>query len=1205
MELDTALEFTDSLVFAHTGKHLSDLQTAVFRASWPLKNQSYDQIAETYGYSPNYIKQDTGPKLWKLLSDVLGEKVSKTNFKAAIQRRWQTSSVIAPPATPPATPLAAPDAPTPLLTETDLGAPAQAELRQDWGEAGDVSIFYGRTEECTQLATWIGQDACRVVAILGMGGMGKTALAVKLAQQIQDQFDRIIWRSLRDAPPVGVVLADVLQFLSQSGQTDLPEDTTSRVLRLIQELRTTRCLLILDNAESILQSGDWVGQYQAGYEGYGELLHHLGADRHQSCVILTSREKHKEVALLEGESLPVRSLQLKGLKVEEGKAICKLKGTLTGSEEEWQRLIERYDGNPLALKIISTTIHELFDSDITEFLQQGTVVLDDLGELLDQQFNRLAELEQTILYWLAIKREPTSLQSLVNVIVAPIAKRELLEAVKSLGRRSLIEKYGSSFSLQPVVMEYVTDRLIQSIGAEIATGQIALFQSHALIEAQAQEYVRTTQTSFILKPIADRLLSRWKQNTVPRIQQILADRRTGSTLEAGYAGGNAINLLCFLAVDLNGADFSHLTIWEAYLQHVTLHGVNFTGADLAKSVFAQRLTSIGSVAFSPDGELLATGDASGEIRLWQVADGKQLLTCKGHSGWVRSVAFSPDGTILASASSDQTIRLWEVSSGQCFNELRQHSSWVRSVAFSPDGTTLASGSGDNTIKLWDVQTGECRKTLEGHDNWVWSVTFSPDGQQLASGSEDKTLKVWDAHTGECLQTLAGHTLWIRSVAFSPDGTALASGGGDNTVKLWDRETGDCLQTLEGHSHRVRSVVFSPQGDLLASGSGDYTVKLWDISTGQCLKTLYGHSNRLESVAFSPDGMMLASVGEDRTMRLWDTVTGQCLRTLQGYATWVQSVAFSPDGATLASGSEDHQVRLWDVETGECHTTLKGHQGWVCSVAFSPDGATLASGSSDYQIKLWDVGTGQCRNTLPSHRWIRAIAFSPDGQTLISGSGDYLLKLWDVPTGACLKTFAGHTSWVWAVAYSPDGQTLASGSYDKTIKLWQVSTGECLNTLSGHASWIQTVAFSPDGKTLASGSCDNTINLWDVQTGECQQTLLGHTSWIQTVAFSPDGQTLASGSCDNTINLWDLATGACQQSLQGHLSWIWSVAFSPNGAWLASGSQDETIKLWDRKTGHCRKTLIAKRPYEGMNITAVTGLTEAQKATLKVLGAVES
>jgi WD40 repeat protein len=1201
MELETAVEFVDSLVFDQTGKHLTDLQRAVLCASWPLKNKSYDEIADSFGYSPNYIKQDTGPKLWKLLSEVLGEKVSKTNFKSAIERCWQSSLASAPPVYP---------QPQQLHQLLQSGEKAQevdlpVETQQDWGETVDVSVFYGRAEELAQLQEWIVKDNCRLVAILGMGGMGKTALSVKLAQQVQGRFERIIWRSLRDTPLLKDILADVLQFLNQSQQTDLPGDTAGRVSRLIHELRSTRCLLILDNAETILRSGDCVGQYRDGYEEYGELLRQIGADLHQSCVVLTSREKPKEIALLEGESLPVRSLQLKGLNVQEGQAICTLKGTFTGSEVEWQQLVERYDGNPLALKIVSTTIQELFDSDVSEFLVEGTVVFDDLGELLDQQFNRLSELEQTILYWLAIKREPTSLQELHDSLVFPVSKRELLEAVKSLGRRSLIEKVAASFSFQSVVMEYVTDRFIQQICTEIATGDIELFNSHALIEAQAKEYLRNIQTSFILKPIADKLLFNLKKNAVHHLKQIIATLQADAILEPGYAGGNALNLLCCLEVDLSGEDFSHITIWQAYLQHVNLHQVNFTGADLAKSVFAQRLTSFGAVAFSPDGQLLATGDASGEIRLWQVLDGRQLVTCKGHSGWVRSVAFSPDGTTLASASSDQTIRLWDISSGQCLKTLRGHAQWVRAVAFDPEGQILASGSGDKTIKFWNVQTGECFKTLQGHTHWVWSVTFSPDGTVLASGSEDQTLKLWDVNTGECLKTFQGHTLWVRSVVFSPDGQWLASGGGDNTIKLWDSQTGDCIKTFQGHNHRVRSVIFSPQGNILASGSGDYTVKLWDVSTGQCQKTLYGHSNRLESVAFSPDGTMLASVGEDRTMRLWDSHTGQCLRTLQGYATWVQSVAFSPDGTRLASGSEDHRVRLWDVATGQCLNTIKGHTGWVCSVAFSPQEEILASGSSDYSIKFWDIKTGQCRTTLQANRWIRAIAYSPDGNLLLSGSGDHALKLWNVTTGECLKTFLGHTSWVWSVAFSPDGQTLASASYDLTIRLWDASTGDCLNILQGHTRWVQTVAFSPDGQTLASGSCDDTIRLWNVATGECLKTLHEHASWIQTVAFSPDGQTLASGSCDNTIKLWNMTTGNCLKTLHGHASWIWSVAFSPDGQILASGSQDETIKLWDVQTGRCLKTLIAKRPYEGMNITDVRGLTEAQKSTLKALGAVET
>ncbi len=1195
MEVDAAIEFADSLVFAQTGKHLSDLQRAVFRASWSKEHQSYDAIAETYGYSASYIKQDTGPKLWKLLSKVLGEKVSKTNFKAALQRRWQSEQGNELQFTPNPS------------RNLQLAKPEEqiAKLRQDWGEAVDVSVFYGRTEELAQLEQWIVKDNCRLVALLGMGGMGKTALSVKLARQIEEQFDFVIWRTLRHAPPVNEILADLIQFLNNDQPTDLPEDITGRISHLVNCLRSHHCLVVLDNVETILKGGDCVGQYQDGYEGYGELLKQVGESLHQSSVVITSREKPKEIALLEGETLPIRAVQLNGLNADEGQEILKVKGSFSGSEEEWRGLVERYAGNPLALKIVSTTIQELFDSNISEFLTQGSFVFDDIGELLDQQFNRLSDLEKTILYWLAIEREPVSLPDLQEDIVSPVSKRELLEAVKSLGRRSLIEKREVSFSLQPVVMEYVTDQFIKQVCQEITTGEIALFNSHALIEAQTKEYVRNAQIGFILKPVADKLLTTYKRNVAEPLLQILSKLQEELPLEPGYAGGNALNLLCQLETDLSGCDFSHLTIWQAYLQDVNLHHVNFTGADLSKSVFAERITYILSVAFSPDGKLLTTGDASGEIRLWQVADGKQLLTCKGHTGWVRSIAFSPDGKILASASSDQTVRLWDVQTGKCLSTLQGHTQWVRSVAFSPDGKTLASGSGDYTIKLWDVETGECLNTLEGHTLWVWSVVFSPDGTLLASGSEDRTVRLWDVKTSQCLKTLEGHGRWVRSVAISPDGKTLASGSGDYTVKLWDIREGKCLKTLEGHTQRVRSVAFSPKGDTLASGSGDHTVKLWDVSVGRCLKTLHGHSSRLEAVTFSPDGVTLASVGEDRTMRLWDVSTGHCLKTLQGYATWIQSVAFSPDGGTIASGSEDRMVRLWDISAGECLKTLRGHQGWVCSVAFSPQGNILATGSADYSIKLWDASTGQCLNTLRGHtRWVRSIAFSPQGDTLATGSGDRTIKLWDVREGKCLNTFEGHSSWIWSVAFSPDGATLASGSEDQTVRLWDTNTGECLKTLEGHTSWVQSVAFSRDSKALASASCDSTVKLWNVKTGKCLKTLEGHASWVQSVAFSPDGATLASGSCDSTVKLWDIREGECLKTLQGHNSWIWSVAFSPDGQILASGSQDESIKLWDVKTGGCLKTLMAKRPCEAMNITEVIGLTEAQKSTLKELGAVE-
>ena len=737
------------------------------------------------------------------------------------------------------------------LDKTDY---LNSNTRVDWGNATQSSVFYGRKEELSTLEQWILNERCQLVALLGMGGIGKTALSVKLAQQIQEDFEYVIWRSLREAPPVKTIIASLIQVLSdeQEIESNLSENLTERISRLIYYLQNSRCLVLLDNVESVFRGGSRAGQYREGYEGYGELFKQLGEASHTSCIILTSREKPKEVALLEGKEAPVRSLPLSGLKVQEAQEILRIKG-ITAAEDEFKLLIELYAGNPLALKIVATTIQDIFDGKVTQFLQESTSVFGDIRDILDQQFERLSDLEKEIIYWLAINREPVTLAELRQDIILPKSTQKLLESLESLVRRSLIEKNTATFTLQPVVMEYVSQVFIEHICEEIVTDNIEFFNSHPLMKATAKDYIREAQISLVLRPVIDGLLTdlKNKKGIEKQLNKILARLREESPLEPGYTVGNILNLLCQLQINLNGYDLSNLTVWQADLQNVKLHNVNFQNANLAKSVFAETFGGILSVAFSPDGKLFAMGDTNGEIRLYQVYDWKQLLTCKGHTNWVVSLAFSPDGSILASSTTDYAVKLWDINTGQCLQTLYGHEHEVWSVAFSPDNHTLVSGSDDQTMKLWNVCTGKCLLTFRGHTSWVLSVVFSKDGQMLVSGSDDQTLKLWDINTGECLKTFQGHCDGIRSIALSPDGNMLASGSDDQTIKLWDINTGECLTTFQGHSNEIYSVAFSPQGDILASGSFDQTIRLWSLSTYECLKTLHGHSSWVLSVAFSP------------------------------------------------------------------------------------------------------------------------------------------------------------------------------------------------------------------------------------------------------------------------------------------------------------------------------------------------------------------
>jgi len=1100
--------------------------------------------------------------------------------------------------------------------DKDTEAPAQL-CRVDWGEAGDGGIFYGRGEELAQLEEWILAEGCRLIVLLGMGGIGKTALATHLTRTLQPSFDFIFWRSLLNAPPIEDILAEAIAFLSGPQAADEASSLSRKIECFLNALRTLRCLIVLDNVEAVLQAGSQgqAGHFRASYEAYGTLFQLVGETAHRSCLVLTSREKPKEVGLLEGKRSPVRSLLLPPLQEEACQHVLGDR-ELVGPEAAWKTLISHYAGNPLALKLVAGTIEEVFGGDILIFLQQGGSLLGDIRELLNQQFERLSIMERHLLYWLAIEREAVAPESLLANVVTSVSKDRLLEALDYLvRRRSWIEKEEArtTFTLQPVIMQYVTDRLIEQVYDEIATESMSVFLSHALVKAQAKDEVRLSQTRLVLEPLADRLLSTWgKQLVEEKVRKMLASLRERYPQMPGYAGGNALHLLQQLKSDLRNTDFTDLAIWQAYLRGVDLRDVNFSRCDLATSIFTETFGNVMSVAFSSDGTLLAAGTTNSETRVWRVPDGKPLLACEGHANLVMSVAFSPASTLLATGGSDHTIKLWDVRTGQCLSTLRGHTGWVRSVAFHPDGTLLASGSDDQTIQLWNLSTGQCLSTLRGHTGWVRSVAFHPDGTLLASGSDDRTIQLWNLSTGQLFKTLHDHTGYVVSVAFSPAGTLLASGGSDHTIKLWDVRTGQCLSTLRGHTGRVRSVAFHPTGTLLASGSDDQSGRLWRVEEGEnradYLRTLQGHSGSVWSVAFSPDGRMLASGSYDQVIKLWEVEqggSGRCLNTLQGYRDDVWSVAFSPDGRILASGSDDQSVKLWDVRSDQCCMMLQGHTDLVRSVTFSPDGRILASGSDDQSVKLWDISSGQCLSTLRGHtNWVRCVTFSPDGRMLASGSYDQNVKLWDISSGQCLSTLQGHSGRVWSLVFSPDGKLLASSGNDQGVRLWDVGSGQCSTLLQGHTDLVRSVAFSPDGRLLASGSYDQSVKLWDVRSGQCLSTLQGHINYVLSVAFSPDGRTLASGSDDQSVKLWDVRTGQCRKTLRGHTNAVRSVAFRPTSTMLASGSQDETIKLWDTRTGGCLSTLRGERPYERLNISGVTGLTEAEKASMRALGARE-
>jgi WD40 repeat protein len=1109
----------------------------------------------------------------------------------------------------------------------------------------DKEYFYGRQSELEMICKYIVEDNYRVISVQAMGGIGKTSLIIEVDKKIENKFQYIFWQELSNCPPINQTLCNILNFISHSKEDGIGKDISENIDSILKCLHIYPCLIILDNMESVMNTGNKLGDFTDEYQSYSDFIDRVAKEEHESCLIVTSRENPNIIQKRSKDNDFVFSILLKGLSAE-AIAIIDSKD-LDGTQEQKEELVKICSGNPLILTSVCTLIDLDDDRKIQLFLMKASAnntVYNEADKILHQHFNRLSIEEKATIFWLAIRREPATSEEISDDFYPPMGKGHVLHCIDKLRKRSLIKKISSTnkskvkYSLENVVVEYVTDTFVKEVTKEIKKSTFNLFKTHALIQATSRDYIRDTQSRLIINRVKQQIYGNLKNKFAV---EIIAEARS-DLQDSGYMAGNVLNILAANKEDVSGYNLSELLIQQAYFADTELKNVNMSNCDLRRCVFKMSMFPILSCRFSQDGKFLASGDDKGSISLWEIKEQKRLDHVNVHLNGVISLLFknqiNSKDLILISAGNDGIVKFGKINQDGKYQNLFtpivvDNNCEIHSAAITSDGNFLAIGISTGSLEIWNIENIDKRIRLHNstlaHAKRITSTIFTPDNQKLLTASSDKTVKVWDVKTCVLQQTLElseiPSCLWIEAnnsrLFIGYEKTISSEYVSIEAYSFSDKNKFQKLHVQEqAHKGKITSIVSSPDGKFLYTAGIDTEIAIWKINENATISLIDRLRNRdaVYSLAIDEISGQIASTSQDCSVRIWkteDTSKIECMFSSQGYSGCIYQTKFVPNNQnTLISTSNENEIRIWDVESGT-NTELSGHTGEINSIVFSPtDSNIFASGSYDTTIKIWNLKKKQ-NVSLDGHTSrVWALAFSSDGKMLISGSYDGTIKIWDITSYSCKSTLMECRSHIYSLAFHPfKSNILAVGISHSTVYIWNLENSSYQTFENSERSWVASLLFSPDGKILITGDGEGKIRLWDVNN---QYTLLetyqDHQRQIFSLTLSPNGSVLASSSDDKTVILWDIdllnKSLKRKSVLEGHDNGVRSATFSPDGKKIATGGIDNTIRHWDLADVDTKakideeKLWRAYSPYEDLDITGTRGLNESEKLNLKMLGA---
>lgn len=526
----------------------------------------------------------------------------------------------------------------------------------------------------------------------------------------------------------------------------------------------------------------------------------------------------------------------------------------------------------------------------------------------------------------------------------------------------------------------------------------------------------------------------------------------------------------------SGSGKGQIKLWDAQ-----------TGAALGEFAFGgQGVVTVWGLAFDSSSRYLALG-ARQRVKVRDTHDKKWVYDRVVDTDSIAQVAFSPDGQYLATASVKVKVWNWTAKGNQPVHNWPGHKAGTNDLAFSPDGNLLASGGRDGLIRVRSLKTGKEAFTLNAHQLSVTSVCFSPDGERLASAGQEGDMHVWSVKDRRRLFTLHGHSGAVTDLIYTPNGDRLVSAGADFLVRVWDAAASQEVVTLPVRAapNEVCALAYGPGGRFFAWGDITGHAGIWDTQLAKEILRLddpkLTSRNPITAFAFSPNGRQVAWCQKSGATRLWDLDRIQELPLAGAKIGNILGLAFSGDnGQLLAASLLQGKLRLHELRTGQELLTLPRPLTSVTHLVWSPDARRFVTLEDRKHARLWATDTGQLQGELEHEPQATCITFSADGKFLALGGVGGKMSVWDLTTNRQTMSVKGHSSNLFGLALSPDGRRLASAASDFTVKLWDTQAGHEVLALRTQLHEHSPLAFSPDGEDLASVNMDNQLQHWSAR-----------------------------------------------------------------------------------------------------------------------------